>query len=259
MSSSLLHRRAIAPAAIALGAAFWSACSDQSAGPLIAPSLQHQAPPGLEVAIAAHQRAPPGLMRTAGVVGTAVGRLSDGRPSIRIFLSTPGVPGLPDSIEGVPVSVEYTGLIMARSDPTLRARPAPLGYSLGHPAITAGSIGARVVNPGGSVFVLSNNHVLANSNDATLGDPGLQPGPYDGGTAADQIGTLYGFKMIDFSGGNNTIDAAIDLTSAANIGNASPSDDGYGTPSAVIWGDANGDGVFDNRNGLLNLHVMKYG
>ena len=38
-----------------------------------------------------------------------------------------------------------------------------------------------------------------------------------------------------------------------------PADDGYGTPSGTIWGDANGDGVFDNRNALLNLPVQKYG
>src|SRR3989441_5004723 len=92
---------------------------------------------------------------------------------------------------------------MAFSDPTKRQRPAPLGFSVGHPLITAGSIGARVADAAGNVFVLSNNHVLANSNDATIGDPALQPGPFDGGTApADQIGTLAAFNTIDFSGGD---------------------------------------------------------
>src|SRR5256885_12833142 len=50
-----------------------------------------------------------------------------------------------------------------------------LGFSVGHPAITAGSIGARVTD-GVNVYILSNNHVLANSNDASIGDPELQPG-----------------------------------------------------------------------------------
>src|SRR5256886_9583239 len=100
-------------------------------------------------------------------------------------------------------------MFVAFSDPTTRQRPAPMGFSVGHPAITAGSIGARVTD-GVNVYILSNNHVLANSNDASIGDPELQPGAYDGGAApADQIATLAAFKAIDFSGGGNPIDAAI--------------------------------------------------
>jgi hypothetical protein len=57
-------------------------------------------------------------------------------------------------------------------------------------------------------YALSNNHVLANSNNASIGDNALQPGPYDGGTAADAIGTLADFQPISFSS-NNTMDAAI--------------------------------------------------
>jgi hypothetical protein len=40
------------------------------------------------------------------------------------------------------------------------------------------------------MFILSNNHVLANTNRGQRGDPILQPGRYDGGTAADSIATL---------------------------------------------------------------------
>src|SRR5256885_6979139 len=146
-----------------------------------------------------------------------------------------------------------------------RSRPAPLGFSVGHPLITAGSIGARVADAAGNVFVLSNNHVLANSNDATIGDPALQPGPFDGGTApADQIGTLPAFNTIDFSAGLNTIDAAIARSTVDALGNATPAepplDDGYGTPNAEIFGDVNPrDGFFDDKNTLLGLSVQKYG
>ena len=151
-------------------------------------------------------------------------------------------------------------MLVAFSDPTTRQRPAPLGFSVGHPAITAGSIGARVVDGSGTVYVLSNNHVLANSNDASIGDAALQPGPYDGGTApADQIGTLTAFNTIDFSGGDNTIDAAIARSTTSNLGNATPTDDGYGAPSATIFGDANSDHVFDDVATLLGLNVEKYG
>jgi len=59
-------------------------------------------------------------------------------------------------------------------------------------------------------YILSNNHVLANSNDASLGDRILQPGPHDGGTQpADVIGRLSRFVPIKFDGSCNYVDAAI--------------------------------------------------
>jgi hypothetical protein len=56
--------------------------------------------------------------------------------------------------------------------------------------------------------VLSNNHVLANSDAATEGDPVLQPGVADGGTLADRIGTLSGFVRFTDAPGN-LVDAAV--------------------------------------------------
>ena len=171
-----------------------------------------------------------------------------------------GIAGLPPVLDGVPVTVRVTGLIMALSDPTQRQRPAPAGFSVGHPAVTAGTIGARVRDALGRVYILSNNHVLANSNGAVVGDPAYQPGPFDGGTAADQIATLTDFQTITFgSTGNNTMDAAIALSSIDVLDNAVPSDDGYGMPSATMYGDVDGDGVFDDPSALLGLHVQKYG
>ena len=105
----------------------------------------------------------------------------------------------------------------------------------------------------------STTYVLLNSNDASTGDAILQPGPFDGGTASDQVGTLFAFQAIDFSGGNNTIDAAIALTTRDNTSNATPADDAYGQPNAAIFGDANSDGVFDNKAALLGVNVQKYG
>ena len=117
--------------------------------------------------------------------------------------------------------------------PTERcSRPVPIGVSVGHPAITAGTIGARVTD-GTDVFVLSNNHVLADQNDATIGDAAIQPGTFDGGSALDDtIGTLEDFEPIVFDDttANNTMDAAIALSSVAELGNSTLTD-GYGTPS----------------------------
>jgi hypothetical protein len=115
-------------------------------------------------------------------VGTAVGLSPDGQPTVRLLLAQPDVAGLPAVLDGVPVATQVTGMFVARSDPTKRQRPAPLGFSVGHPAITVGSIGGRVVDGAGNVYVLSNNHVLANGNGASIGDPALQPGPFDGAT-----------------------------------------------------------------------------
>jgi hypothetical protein len=66
------------------------------------------------------------------------------------------------------------------------------GFSVGHPRITAGTIATCVYRgavPGipSAYYILSNNHVLANCNNARRGDPILQPGPYDGGTIPRDI------------------------------------------------------------------------
>src|SRR5436853_3802428 len=258
MPSLRTSQRAAILAILGLGATLWTGCSDRSiTGPSARPQLNLQ---DLRAALAAQRRYTGDLMRLPGVVGTAVGLLPSGEAAVKVLVVDANVHGLPNMLDGVPVATQVTGMLMAFSDPTKRQRPAPMGFSVGHPAITAGSIGARVVDPSGNVYVLSTNHVLANSNDATIGDAALQPGPYDGGTApADQIGTLAAFNTIDFPGGANTIDAAIAISDATKLGNATPTDDGYGTPSGAIYGDANNDGVFDDKTALLGLNVQKYG
>jgi hypothetical protein len=50
-------------------------------------------------------------------------------------------------------------------------------------------------------FILSNNHVLANSNAAKKDDRILQPGPHDGGVVVvNEIATLEQFEPIRFDG-----------------------------------------------------------
>jgi hypothetical protein len=125
---------------------------------------------------------------------------------------------IPSEIDGVPTDIEEVGTIQAISGGCTvarrqRQRPAPCGVSVGHLAVTAGTIGAVVRDTGridnGKRYILSNNHVLANSNDAQAGDAIWQPGKFDGGTPADQIGTLTRFAPLDFAGGENRMDAAI--------------------------------------------------
>lgn len=103
---------------------------------------------------------------------------------------------IPKYIEGVPTSVVETGKLWALR--TSRHRPAPGGVSIGHVDITAGTLGC-LVEKDGQAYILSNNHVLANSNDAELGDAILQPGPHDGGTMDDRIAELYDFVPVQFA------------------------------------------------------------
>src|SRR3989441_8421369 len=241
--------------------ACFDSTADSPAGPSVSPP-----PPGqqfsadLNNALAALRRHAPKLLEIPGVVGTAVTGFSNGHAGVLLLVERAGIAGLPQALDGVPVRVWVSGRIMAFSDPTQRQRPAPMGFSVGHPAITAGTIAARVPGALGRVYILSNNHVLANSNGASIGDPEYQPGPFDGGTSADQIATLTDFQTITFGpSGNNTVDAAIALSSTDVLDNATPADEGYGMPNSTIYGDANGDGLFDNRDGLLGLNVQKYG
>ncbi|MDX1662097.1 MAG: PKD domain-containing protein, partial [Gemmatimonadota bacterium] len=215
--------------------------------------------PDIAAAIRAQEKFTPALLARSGVVGTGVG-LTAGVPTVRIFLATHRAgAGLPTRLDDVPVSFAVTGLFWAGSDPTTRQRPAPVGYSIGHPDITAGTLGARVVDGSGNVLILSNNHVIANSNDAAIGDPTYQPGPYDGGTSADSLAWLSDFEPIDFSGGENTMDAGVASTVTDNVSASTPTDDGYGTPSSQIYGDGDDNGFFDDVGALVGLGVMKYG
>ena len=219
--------------ALLLGPLLVLACSDTSTEAPTAPSSAQffGTPQDFGPAIAAANRHTPALMAQAGVVGTGVGVNAAGQPVLKVFLTSSGVPGIPDRVDGIGVVREVTGMFMAQTDPTQRARPAPVGLSIGHPDVTAGTLGARVTD-GTSVYILSNNHVIANENDASLGDPTLQPGAVDGGTEpGDIIGTLHDFEPLSFNGGTNTMDAAITIVAADAVSGATPADDGYGAPA----------------------------
>ena len=264
MRTTTRPSRAVA-VCLTFGTLVWTGCSDPTTAPTriavpLEPQLAAARAEDVRAAIAAQERHNPALLRMPGVFGTAVGILPSGWAGVRVFVRDNAVRGVPDAVDDIPVAVQVTGEIIARSDPTTFLRPAPIGFSVGHPAITAGTMGAIVRNAAAQVFVLSNNHVLANQNDAAIGDPMLQPGPVDGGTLANQIGTLAAFQPINFSGGSNTIDAAIgSVTNPADVSNATPADDGYGLPNSKIFGDGNNDRVFDDKTALLTLNVQKYG
>src|SRR5215218_8678076 len=76
-----------------------------------------------------------------------------------------------------------------------RVRPLRPGLSVAHSTVSAGSLGGFVRTADG-LAILSNNHVLAASNAATVGDAVLQPGPADGGAPDDRVATLTAFERM---------------------------------------------------------------
>ncbi len=223
------------------------------------------------------------LMRMSGVEGTAVGIGVDGKPEIQVYLERGDVAGVPKTLDGIPVKKYVTGKFRAlppqesrgngqvtprkkcpsppcnggggggggggdNTDPTSRFdSPVPIGVSVGHPNITAGTIGACVTK-GNARYILSNNHVLANENQASSGNDILQPGPFDGGGSGDEIGVLREWEPIVFStSADNVIDAAIaEVQGDRALGNSTPSN-GYGTPKS------------STVPARVGMRVMKYG
>ena len=169
---------------------------------------------------------------TQGIVGVGIG-LSDpesmslgggqpGEPALTLFTES----ALPADVlqsqlahsagtralSSVPVQQVPVGAVDAYSH-RARHRPAPGGVSVGHVNITAGTLGSRAIGLtapwNNRHLVLSNNHVLANSNAAQVNDSIVQPGPTDGGRhPADQIAVLARWVPISFGGAANFVDAA---------------------------------------------------
>ena len=159
----------------ALAAAFAASSAGQG--------LPGGSPPGLDKAVAAKQRHAERLLDKPGVAGVAVHLNSAGKPVIRIYKEKDEVDDLPDELEGVPVETTTTGVIEPYDHaPTHRyPRPVPIGVSAGLAGVATGTIGVRVTD-GTNVYALSNNHVFAGINSASVGDPIISPGDVDGGT-----------------------------------------------------------------------------
>jgi len=168
-----------------------------------------------------------------GVVGVGIG-LSDpdsvafgaggpGEPTLTLFtesvlpqealLSQLAESAGTRALSSVPVQQVPVGSVDAYSH-RARHRPAPGGVSIGHVNITAGTLGSRAIGLTAPWtnrhLILSNNHVLANSNAGRVNDSIVQPGPTDGGRhPGDQIAVLARWVPINFGGAPNFVDAAI--------------------------------------------------
>lgn len=99
-----------------------------------------------------------------------------------------------------------------------QARPVKMGTSGGNVLDStlefccSGTLGAVVTDLSGIQYVLSNNHVLAKANRATIGDPISQPGLIDArcNPATEAVANLSRFVKYRFGPtGINKVDAAI--------------------------------------------------
>jgi hypothetical protein len=211
-----------------------------------------QANPIIKAALAIQERHTPRLLANRKVVGTAVGFNSAGRLGILVLArDIVEAREVPESLEGLPVLIRITGEIFALACPPVKTDPknptatfplpVPIGVSTGNATATdcaTGTIAARVIDSNKKVYALSNNHVYALQNAAHIGDKVLQPGLYDAGctrgTQGNLIGTLSAFVPISATS-NNTVDAAIALSSTAQLCNYTPFN-GYGRTKGTVTG-----------------------
>ncbi len=123
---------------------------------------------------------------------------------------------VPRRVGSVRTDVQEVGVFRAwQLGPQDRHRPAVPGISCGHTDVTAGTFGC-LVRRGADVYLLSNNHVLANTNQGTQGDAILQPGRYDGGTLDDQIAVLEQWVPIEMGVGESECPLAQSTVSVLN-------------------------------------------
>lgn len=186
------------------------------------------------------------------IVGVGIGqKITNGRPtgqmSIRVYV-VQKVPKemkdeLPEEMR-IPKQVKkFSTDVVAVGRPILRQnsfyiRPSRGGTSIGNiNEPSAGTFGC-LVRKGEDILLLSNNHVLARENSASLGEDIVQPGRYDGGT--DVIAKLENFKKVTIDGVTpNLVDAAVakpidhTLVSGDIIGIGHPT--GVAEPTSYRW------------------------
>ncbi|WP_077001050.1 hypothetical protein [Variovorax sp. KK3] len=174
----------------------------------------------------------------AHVHATGVGIRDDGQFVVKVYMfdapsvqSASTVPVLSDARQGVAIDVEHlpvqvafdrrasrksvAALVANPGQHQMRHRPVPAGVEIGPlGGKFVGTLGCFVRRGGdeggGPLFILSNNHVLANVNRFPVGTPFTQP---FSAASADTIASLSSFEPILFpapgSQPRNVIDAAI--------------------------------------------------
>src|SRR5438034_2155519 len=179
-----------------------------SGGSNVASALSAHNPNDVALAMRVQNAHTPELMKIPDVVGTGTGVGANGRLAVLVLTRKPGVGNIPASVDGIQTEVRVVGDVVPYAKP---GGSGQCGTSTGNNLeCAAGTIGA-VVLKSGTKYLLSNNHVYARENAASIGEREDAPGRYDGHPKCAQTpiaATLSDFQPINF-GGNNTYDAAI--------------------------------------------------
>jgi hypothetical protein len=130
-----------------------------------------------------------------------------------------------------------------------------------------GTLGALIQSTGGTEYLLSCNHVLARSDQASVGEDIVQPGlidancaPFDKGGTETLVGTLTGFVKLDSSTTN--VDAAIAQVASGAVNTGGDilelgAKQANGTLAAAPPGVSSTGGK--GENGSINMNVAKSG
>lgn len=221
-------------------AAMFVACSEDPTNNVAAPEPENDLLAAVqanqeefEQAIAAHNRAIPGILATKGVAGTAIGADENGMPLVKIYTIGPiGKGPLPLDIDGIPIVIEETGPIVpykssggGTGGQAKQTPPVKMGtsggwrYDLANGYCCGGTLGS-LVQKNGVKYTLSNYHVLyadivngGNSRTAQPGDPVIQPGLIDvscnANNAQNVASLVSGGGTLPDAGNPDAVDAAI--------------------------------------------------
>jgi len=210
----------ISLAAAAVTLAVVAGCGRENTTPMAPSSSTAAGPAALHLDLShtmdVQNRATPNLLRIPGVIGSGTSVDEKGQPVVVVYTDRPGVSGIVPELEGVPTRVIMTGKVIAyakKLDPNARGGSGTLqmGTSTGNDNECASGTLSCVVTKGGTEYFLSNNHVFARENAASVGERIDAPGRYDGKpkcAQTPQIGTLAQYQNISFSS-NNVVDCAI--------------------------------------------------
>lgn len=166
--------------------------------------------------VAASLSAAPQFRLTSPIALGIHGQGEDYKLAIRIQEVPPGLQQLLQHLQQRAhgeVDIRMVGYIQKQQKkPWHQKKQRPLlpGVSVGHVDITAGTLGCFVTPSAQTdqVMILSNNHVLANENNAKKGEVIIQPGQTDRGKQSrDTVGRLARFIRLKKRG--NVVDAAL--------------------------------------------------
>ncbi|HEY1646601.1 MAG TPA: hypothetical protein VGF96_01365 [Terracidiphilus sp.] len=154
--------------------------------------------------------APSSITSTAATYVVATVGSSSSKTSSVVLLNTAGVDSNPAAHQqqlATPISLGSSGGNNNDYDSVTSGGQTQVSDCCG------GTLGSLIQDAGGKQYILSNNHVLARSDQASVGENIVQPGliddncaPFGQGGTESLVGTLTGFVPLKSS---NNVDAAI--------------------------------------------------